>query len=301
MEPLEVIRSWEGGFLISRSQRAPDLTGRVSPTSGWWDRRAFSERGNAEAGAGFQQLWSFAFRAWEVGGPGHSVGVLRVRWDGVPGKETSPPRLSFFGTTFCLKAFLLAAGRYSGHPYMPFLPRRSITFDGDGSTRSTAGFGPQVWLFCHYLSGAAQPQPSTPPPFCAVRCCFAHLSQAGAAWGWPVAASCHSLIALHSNAAEPSAPVGLDHSWGHLEPEHLEHLEAGREHRDIVITNPFWKVVRKIINTRLKKNQDTGGHFSQRGNSREARLGLLGDALRPLHHFVRLRPENPLCQALEET
>lgn len=97
--------------------------------------------------------------------------------------------------------------------------------------------------------------------------------------------SCHSLIALHSNAEEPSALVGLDHSWGHLEPEHLEHLEAGREHRDIVITNPFWKVVRKIINTGLKKDQDTGGHFSQRGNSREARLSLLGDALRPLHHL----------------
>lgn len=55
---------------------------------------------------------------------------------------------------------------------------------------------------------------------------------------------------------ESSALVGLDHSW-----EHSEREGAGREHKNIVITNPFWKVD-EIVNTeKKKKNQDTGGHF----------------------------------------
>lgn len=54
-------------------------------------------------------------------------GTLGTQWGfsesvetGCLGKRHRLP-LSFFGATFCLKAFLLAAGRYSGHPYMPFL------------------------------------------------------------------------------------------------------------------------------------------------------------------------------------
>ena len=109
-------------------------------------------------------------------------GALGTQWGCSESTETGCLllTLSFFGATFCLKTFLLLAGRYSGLPYMPFL------LSALGGLLPGASLCPPdplqtLGLECDYLVTTSLVLPSSIPalPFCAVRCNSAHLSQAG--------------------------------------------------------------------------------------------------------------------------